>query len=143
MDPTTVAISGVPLIVLIITLIQALKRAFPDAPGNLWFGLSMAFGAAGQVVVHLSENPVPTTVSEWSALFVLGVMVGLAAGKAYDQTIGREEPRDALRETVDELNALNLQIVAEAVRQRVESFNARARVAVRPGLLPGEEPSDD
>lgn len=83
-----VAIAGVLLIPLIIGFIEALKRLFENAPGKLWFGLSLLFGFLGQVVALLiQENQLPADLAGWASLVVLGLAFGLAASKAYDETI--------------------------------------------------------
>lgn len=90
-DPTTTALAGVLLIPLVITLIQFAKQIVPDAPGNLWLGAALLFGVAGQVAAYIADHGVPSDFNGLLALCVWGLVTGLAAAKAYDETI-RERP---------------------------------------------------
>jgi len=81
------AIAGVLLIPLIIGLIQFFKKLFPGADGRVWLAVSLVLGVAGQVVAYLIDMGKPTDLAGWTALVVLGLAFGLAASKAYDETI--------------------------------------------------------
>lgn len=84
------AIAGIVLIPLIIGVIQAAKRFFPRAHSNVWFGISLVLGIVGQAVVWVTAaGGVPATLEGWAALVVLGLSFGLAAGKAYDESLGQ------------------------------------------------------
>lgn len=81
------AIAGVLLIPLIIGLIQFCKKLFPGADGRVWLATSLVMGIAGQVVAYLVDTGVPVDLGGWTALVVLGLAFGLAASKAYDETL--------------------------------------------------------
>lgn len=89
MDSMAVAIGGVVLIPLIIGLVQAFKRADPNrrVPSYVWFYLALLLGIIGQVVVFLIASGIPVSLADWAACVVLGLSFGLAAGKAYDETM--------------------------------------------------------
>ena len=89
MDVEAIAIGGMVLVPLIVGLIEVLKRFFPHAHGNVWLGVSIALGMAGQVVVTIFASELPATLEQWAALVVLGLNFALAASKAYDESIGR------------------------------------------------------
>ena len=78
-------IAGVALVPLIIGLIEAIKRFFKNAPGEVWFALSLVFGVAGEVVLHIIAHGLPFDLAGWTELVVLGIAFGLASGKAYDE----------------------------------------------------------
>jgi len=84
-------IAGIAIIPLIIGIIEAVKRFFPNAHRNVWFGLSLLLGIAGRVVALLiaNEGQFPATFVGWAGLIVLGLAFGLASGKAYDETLGK------------------------------------------------------
>jgi len=87
MDMATVAIAGVVLIPLIISLIQFTKRLAPDTDGRVWLLLSMVLGVGGETVAFIIAGGVPVVLKGWAALVVLGLSFGLAASKAYDETL--------------------------------------------------------
>lgn len=92
-DPTQVAIAGVNLLFLIIGFIEFIKGFFPDAPGRLWLALAFLFGVIGQGVAYVQANGVPATLDDGAAVVVLGLLTGLAAAKAYDESIGKRPYR--------------------------------------------------
>lgn len=89
MDPTTVAIAGVVLIPLIIGLIQFAKKVDVGnkVPGQVWLMSAMGLGVAGETVAFIIAAGVPIDLATWAALVVLGLSFGLAAAKAYDETL--------------------------------------------------------
>ena len=93
MNGNALAIAGVVLIPLIIGLVQAIKRADlkNQVRGFVWFYLSLILGIIGSVVVYIMTSGVPIDLSGWAACVVLGLSFGLAAGKAYDETL-RPDP---------------------------------------------------
>ena len=87
-DPN-LAIAEVALIPLIVGLIQALKRFFPSAHSNVWFGLSLLLGVVFQVAAYVATVGLPSGFTEYFSLVVMGLAFGLSAGKAYDETLGK------------------------------------------------------
>lgn len=87
LDPTTVALAGIPLLVLIIMVIEAAKKFFPAAPGKVWLAAALVLGATGQILARLIAEGMPGTLEGWTALIVLGLFVGLSASKLYDETL--------------------------------------------------------
>lgn len=84
------AIAGVVLIPLIIGVIEAVKRFFPRAHGNVWFGVSLILGIVGQAVIWITAaGGLPATLEGWAALVMIGLSFGLASGKAYDESLGK------------------------------------------------------
>ena len=87
-DPN-LAIAEVALIPLIVGLIQALKRFFPSAHSNIWFGLSLLLGVVFQVAAYVSVLGLPSGFTQYFTLVILGLAFGLASGKSYDETLGK------------------------------------------------------
>lgn len=89
MNGNALAIAGVVLIPLIIGLVQAIKRFDPkdQVRGFVWFYLSLFLGILGSGVSYVITSGVPNDLSGWAACVVLGLSFGLAAGKAYDETL--------------------------------------------------------
>ena len=83
------AIAEVALIPLIVGLIQALKRFFPTAHTNVWFGLSLLLGVAFQVAAYVATVGLPAGFTEYFSLVVMGLAFGLASGKAFDETLNK------------------------------------------------------
>lgn len=84
-----VTFAGVALIPLIVGLIQFLKRIAGNVEGNIWLGLSMLLGIAGMSAVYLAEQGAPADFQGWLSMVILGLAFGLAASKAYDETLGK------------------------------------------------------
>lgn len=78
-------LAGVAFVALIIGLIGAAKRFFPNAHDNVWFGISLLLGLVCQVAFWFGTLGVPANFLEWFSLVTLGVAFGLSAGKAYDE----------------------------------------------------------
>ena len=76
--------AGVAFIGLIIGVIEAAKRFFPDAPSNVWFGISLILGLVLQTVYVLVVAGVPESAAEVFTVIILGLAFALAAGKSYD-----------------------------------------------------------
>jgi len=91
MDLTTVAIAGVVLIPLIVGVIQFAKKLDPSntVPGQVWLASSLVLGVAGESVAVIIASGVPATLEAWASLVVLGLSFGLAASKAYDETLAK------------------------------------------------------
>ena len=108
MSSTDIAIAGVLLIPLIIALIQVAKRLtsrkctqcdgagcaacrgtgrVSKIGGSVWLGSAMVLGIAGHTAVYWVEIGPPRTLADRSAVTVLGLAFGLAASKAYDETL--------------------------------------------------------
>ena len=88
MDYGKIAIGDVLLIPLIIGLVQVIKRFLPQAPENLFFGLSFLFALALQTVVFLIGHGASFAgwdLETWALCMVTGLAFGLAASKAYDE----------------------------------------------------------
>jgi hypothetical protein len=90
MNPINLAIAGVVLIPLIIGVIQAIKRADPNKRvlSYVWFYLALVLGIVGETTAFFIDQGKPKNLGEWAACVVLGLSFGLAAGKAYDKTLG-------------------------------------------------------
>ncbi len=87
MDVTKAAIGELALMPIIIGLVQAIKRFWPEGTSAVWFGLSFLLGVVGEVVVFLIAHPAPLEnwdLATWALCVVAGLSFGLAAGKAYD-----------------------------------------------------------
>ena len=80
----TIGVAGVMFVGLIIGIIEAAKRFFPDAPNNVWFGISLLLGLILQTVYVLVIVGVPETAGEVFTVVILGLAFALAAGKSYD-----------------------------------------------------------
>ena len=76
---------------MIVGIIEAAKRADPNniVVSYVWFYTALALGMAGSAAVFIISSGVPTTLESWAAMIVLGLNFGLAAGAAYDKTIGK------------------------------------------------------
>jgi hypothetical protein len=92
MDAGTVAIGGIVLIPLIVSLIQLFKRFAPNAPSNLWLALSFVFAFIGMFVTFVIADggtfasALTWELATWAAVIVQGLAFGLAASKAYDES---------------------------------------------------------
>ena len=82
-------LAGVAFVALIIGIIQAAKRFFPNAHDNVWFGLSLLMGVSFQAAYWYAMEGVPSTFLQWFTLVTLGLAFGLSAGKAYDEQKAR------------------------------------------------------
>lgn len=89
-DPN-LAIAEVALVPLIVGLIQALKRFFPTAHSNIWFGLSLLLGIGFQLAAYVAIVGLPSGFTEYFTLVVLGLSFGLASSKAYDETLSNDK----------------------------------------------------
>jgi hypothetical protein len=89
-DPSAVAIAGIPIILLIIGLIESLKRSFPRAPGNVWFGVASLLGVLLFSLAHIADHGSPTTLAAWLNLVVVGLAFGLAAGQIYERFVKKQ-----------------------------------------------------
>lgn len=87
MNGTTIAIAGIALIPLIIALIQFAKRVVPGADSRVWLVTSLVLGVSGQVAVYIISEGIPESFGGCVSLVVLGLAFGLAASKAYDETV--------------------------------------------------------
>lgn len=94
-DPSSIAIAGIPILFLIISLIEAAKRYAPRAPGNHWFAVALALGVILFSLAHIADHGAPTTLAEALELVVTGLMFGLAAGGAYEQLVKPQRLSDA------------------------------------------------
>lgn len=79
-------VADVAVIPIIIGIIQAAKRFFPQASGNVWFALSLALSWGFFVGDRLVRYSWPWLPGTWEEVIVMGLVYGLAAGKAYDET---------------------------------------------------------
>lgn len=85
----SLGLAGVAFVALIIGVIQAAKRFFPNAHDNVWFGTSLLLGVVFQVAFWYGTLGWPQTFLEWLTLVTLGVAFGLSAGKTYDEQKAR------------------------------------------------------
>jgi len=87
MNGDNVAIGGVVLLPLIVGLVEFLKRLF-NAPNNVWLVLSMVLGVGGWIInQRIALGMWPTTFESIAEMVVVGLAFGLAASKAYDETL--------------------------------------------------------
>lgn len=82
---TGMVLAGIPLVPVIVALVQMVKRYFPQARDEVWYGLTFVFGALGQVGVSLALRGNKVWDLTTGLTFVTMVLLGgLAAGKYYD-----------------------------------------------------------
>lgn len=75
---------------VIVALVQMVKRFWPQADNLVWYGLSVLFGALGEVGVYLvSHEGEPWTTKTIITFVVMVILGALAAGKAYDDLAQR------------------------------------------------------
>lgn len=86
---SAMVLAGLPLIPLVIFLVQQVKRFFPRASNNVWYGLAFGLGLVGETITGL------LTTKEWTlatvtTMIVMALVAGvLAAGKVYDELAKR------------------------------------------------------
>jgi hypothetical protein len=84
-DPLESTIAGVSLLFLINGLLDFVKPYLPNASSNTWRGLSFFLGVLGVIVEYGRQmQALPGNFGDWVSLVVFGLLVGLAAGNAYD-----------------------------------------------------------
>lgn len=103
----SIAIGGIAVVPLVIGLIQFIKSFFPGASSNVWKALSFLFAFIGTVAVFIisqeSQGPIDLsswTFTTWATLITQSLLVGLAAGKAYDEGQSYMEARRARQLTI-------------------------------------------
>jgi hypothetical protein len=81
-DFTNVVVNGVPLLVVILGLVEYLKRF--GVSGNALLGSSMGIGAVLGVGYQISQTGTPVEFSGWFAIVLYGLVMGLIASGVYD-----------------------------------------------------------
>ena len=82
------AIVGVLSVPTIVAFIQFLKKV-TGLTGNVWLLTSFILGVVSQALAAVAVSP-PAGLGGWLALVGIGVVGGLAASKAYDETLGKQ-----------------------------------------------------
>ena len=82
------AIVGVLSVPTIVAFIQFLKKV-TGLTGNVWLLTSFILGVASQALAAVAAGS-PVDLGGWLALVGIGVVGGLAASKAYDETLGKD-----------------------------------------------------
>lgn len=81
MDFTTAIVNGIPLVLIVIGLVELLKKF--GVTGNWLIGASVLIGIGFGIAYQLSIA-MPTDFAGWFAAIVYGIGLGLVASGVYD-----------------------------------------------------------
>lgn len=104
------------LIAGIIGILEAVKALLvifgvkPDAiPSKVWRIVALVLGFAGAILSKFIQlGAIPVTVDAWVEMAIFGWVVAMAAGKAYDESLGKARDKAKLDKITEAVEPSNL-----------------------------------